>query len=112
MGRLGAPRTERRATRAAIVGIVAAVDIPIVHFSVEWWRGLHQTATIGSPDKILNPAAPVPFVLTLVGMVLAFTLTWTYLMIRRYQLAQADLGREESARVERIMEARAAEATR
>ena len=32
----------RRATRAAVVGIVAAVDIPIVHFSVEWWRGLHQ----------------------------------------------------------------------
>ena len=38
---------ERRATRAAIVGIVAAIAIPIVHFSVEWWRGLHQTATIG-----------------------------------------------------------------
>ena len=32
----------RRATRAAVVGIVAAIDIPIVHFSVEWWRGLHQ----------------------------------------------------------------------
>ena len=46
---------ERRATRAAIVGIVAAIDIPIVHFSVEWWRGLHQTATIGSPDRVLEP---------------------------------------------------------
>ena len=45
---------ERRATRAAIVGIVAAIDIPIIHFSVEWWRGLHQTATIGSPDRVLE----------------------------------------------------------
>ena len=104
---------ERRATRAAIVGIVAAVDIPIVHFSVTWWRGLHQTETIGSPEKLLNPAAPAPFVLTLVGMVLAFTLTWSYLMIRRCQLARADLAREEAVRVDRIMEARAAtEATR
>ena len=56
---------ERRATRAAIVGIIAALDIPIVHFSVEWWRGLHQTATIGSPDRVLNPAAPMAFVGTL-----------------------------------------------
>jgi heme exporter protein C len=97
---------ERRATRAAIVGIVAAVDIPIVHFSVEWWRGLHQTATIGSPDRVLNPAAPMVFVGTLLGMLAAFTLVWGYLMIRRYQLAQADLAREEAARMGRLREAR------
>jgi len=53
----------RRATRAAVVGIVAAIDIPIVHFSVEWWRGLHQGPTFGSPDKLLNPTAPGLFVL-------------------------------------------------
>jgi heme exporter protein C len=98
---------ERRATRAAIVGIVAAVDIPIVHFSVEWWRGLHQTATIASPDRVLNPAAPLVFVGTLLGMVAALTLVWGYLMIRRYQLAEAELDREERARVERLVAARA-----
>jgi heme exporter protein C len=99
---------ERRATRAAIVGIVAAVDIPIVHFSVEWWRGLHQTATIGSPERVLNPAAPMAFVGTLLGTLGAFTLTWLYLMIRRYQLGRAELVREEAVRVGRLREARAA----
>jgi heme exporter protein C len=99
---------ERRATRAAIVGIVAAIDIPIVHFSVEWWRGLHQTATIGSPDRVLDPAAPMAFVGTLLGMLAAFTLTWVYLMIRRYQLARAQAAREEAIRVERLMAARSA----
>ena len=103
---------ERRATRAAIVGIVAAVDIPIVHFSVEWWRGLHQTATIGSPDRVLNPAAPMVFVGTLVGMVGAFTLAWTYLIIRRYQLARLEVERDEAARMERLMSARTAEVAR
>ena len=104
---------ERRATRAAIVGIVAAVDIPIVHFSVEWWRGLHQTATIGSPDRVLNPAAPMVFVGTLLGMLAAFTLAWAYLMIRRYQLARLEVEREEAARVERLMSRReTAEAAR
>ena len=99
---------ERRATRAAIVGIVAAVDIPIVHFSVEWWRGLHQTATIGSPDRVLNPAAPGVFVLTLLGTLAAFTIGWLYLMIRRYQLARAEVAHEERVRVERIRAIRAA----
>jgi heme exporter protein C len=98
----------RRATRAAIVGIVAAVDIPIVHFSVEWWRGLHQGATIGSPSRMLNPAAPMVFVGTLLGMLAAFTLAWVYLMIRRYQLARVQMAREEAVRLERLSAARAA----
>lgn len=101
---------ERRATRAAIVGIVAAIDIPIVHFSVEWWRGLHQTATIAAPDRVLNPAAPMMFVGTLVGTVGAFTLVWLYLMIRRYQLARAELEREEAVRLGRLRQVQAAAA--
>ncbi|MDQ2940666.1 MAG: cytochrome c biogenesis protein CcsA [Chloroflexota bacterium] len=92
----------RRATRAAVVGLVAAVDIPIVHFSVIWWRGLHQTATIGSPDRILNPAAPLVFVESLLSMALALSLVWGYLMVRRYQLARLEWQREESARRGRI----------
>jgi len=103
---------ERRATRAAIVGIVAAIDIPIVHFSVEWWRGLHQTATIASPDRVLDPAAPGVFVGTLLGTLAAFTLTWLYLMIRRYQLGRAQVAREEAVRLDRLMSARTAELAR
>jgi heme exporter protein C len=97
----------RRATRAAVVGLVAAVDIPIVHFSVIWWRGLHQTATIGSPDRILNPAAPLVFVVSLISMALALSLAWGYLMVRRYELARIEWRREESARRGRIVAARA-----
>jgi heme exporter protein C len=98
----------RRASRAAVVGIVAAVDIPIVHFSVEWWRGLHQGPTIGSPDKVLNPSAPALFVIALVGMVLAFTIVWSWLMIRRYQLARIEWQIEEHGRLGRISAARRA----
>jgi heme exporter protein C len=101
----------RRAARAAVVGIVAAVDIPIVHFSVEWWRGLHQGPTFGSPDKLLHPAAPALFVIALVGMVLAFTLAWAWLMIRRYQLARIEWQIEEHGRLGRISAARRAART-
>jgi hypothetical protein len=45
-------------------------------------------------------------------MVIAFTLAWSYLMIRRYQLAQSELAHEEAARIERITSARTAEVAR
>ena len=102
----------RRAARAAVLGIVAAVDIPIVHFSVEWWRGLHQGPTIGSPDKILNPSAPGLFVIALVSMVAAFSLAWGYLVIRRYQLARIEWQIEEHGRLGRISAARRAASAR
>lgn len=98
----------RRAARAAVVGIVAAVDIPIVHFSVEWWRGLHQGPTFGSPDKVLHPSAPGLFVLALVSMVVAFTIAWAWLMIRRYQLARIEWQIEEHGRLGRLSAARRA----
>ena len=102
----------RRANRAAVVGIIAALDIPIVHFSVEWWRGLHQGPTIGSPERLLHPAAPGQFVIALLAMLGAFTIAWAYLMIRRYQLARLEVQREEAVRVERLMSARTPEVAR
>ncbi len=96
----------RRATRSAIVGLVAAVDIPIVHFSVIWWRGLHQMATFGDPSKLLHPSAPLPFVMALMGMLAAFTIVWGYLVLRRYQLARIEWQIEEHGRLGRISAAR------
>jgi heme exporter protein C len=46
---------EARARYAAVVGIVGAANIPIVHFSVYWWRTLHQPAAMLGPGP-----APVP----------------------------------------------------
>lgn len=33
---------ERRAVWSAVVGIIIAVDVPIIYLSVRWWRSLHQ----------------------------------------------------------------------
>jgi heme exporter protein C len=101
----------RRGGRAAGGGRVAAGDNPRLHVSVEWWRGLHQGPTFGSPDKLLHPAAPALFVIALVGMVVAFTLAWAWLMIRRYQLARIEWQIEEHGRLGRISAARRAART-
>jgi heme exporter protein C len=71
------------ARRAAAVGIIGFVDIPVVHFSVVWWRTLHQPATLLSPD----PAPIDPRMLAaLLVSVLAFTLTGLLVVRRRIGL--------------------------
>ncbi|MDX1389682.1 MAG: cytochrome c biogenesis protein CcsA, partial [Acidobacteriota bacterium] len=40
---------------AAVLGIVAALDLPIIHKAVEWWHGLHPD--VFGPDKS-EPLAP------------------------------------------------------
>jgi heme exporter protein C len=88
----------RRATRAAVIGVIGAINIPIVHFSVTWWRGLHQGPTFGSPETVLDPPAPGQFVAALLLMLGAFSLAWLWLVISRYRLARLEARTEDAAR--------------
>ena len=81
------------AKRNAIAAIIAFVDVPIVHFSVEWWRTLHQKATVFNPQ--LNPEIHGVMGLTLWIGTLAFTLLYVYLLDRRYRLAVLEHGRAD-----------------
>jgi heme exporter protein C len=55
----------RRAARAcAILALVGVVNIPIIHFSVEWWNTLHQPASIARGGGIaIHPAILLPLML-------------------------------------------------
>lgn len=68
------------ARRAAALGVVGFVNVPVVHFSVVWWRTLHQPPTILSPDP-----APMDgrMALALLAAVLAFTLGGALVVRRR-----------------------------
>jgi heme exporter protein C len=74
---------ERAAAYAAVVGIVGALDVPIIHFSVQWWRTLHQPATV------LRPQAPTMdgAMLAALGVnIAAFFCTFAFLALRRCRL--------------------------
>ena len=75
---------EIRAKRCAIAALVAFVDVPIVHFSVNWWRTLHQQATVFNPE--LNAHIHGVMAFTLWWGVFAFTLVYVYLLDKRYRL--------------------------
>jgi len=82
---------ERRARWSAAVGIIGAINVPIVWYSVKWWRTIHQAqSTTESVDDIFLAA----FLLNLV----TFTLLFVYLLLMRFHVAQ--LERTADARLE------------
>ena len=94
---------DARAKRCAIAALVAFVDVPIVHFSVTWWRTLHQEATVFDPELKANIHGVMAF--TLWWGVLAFTLLYVYLLDRRYRLEALEDDRDQRE-LERLIEER------
>jgi heme exporter protein C len=73
-----------KATRNAIAALFAAIDVPIVHFSVIWWNTLHQTASVLTPG--LHLTVPLSMGLTMGVGFLCTTLVWAWMMRVRYEI--------------------------
>ena len=89
---------ELRAKRASILGVVAVIQVPLVHFSVVWWRSLHQAPTIIRPE---GPEMDTSMLVTLLIAVASFTVMYIAMMIKRIELARLDdeiITQEQSGR--------------
>jgi heme exporter protein C len=73
-----------RARRCAVAALVAFVDVPIVHFSVQWWQTLHQGASILTPTHSFKVHGSMLWTM-LLGFV-AMTLLYVWMLIVRYQI--------------------------
>lgn len=73
----------RRARVSAVLGIVGFINVPIVHFSVLWWRGLHQPPTVIRPG---DPTIDHALLAVLLANVVSFTLLFVHLLRRRIDL--------------------------
>jgi len=93
MGLRSAIDDVQRADRvSAVLAIVGVINVPIIHFSVEWWNSLHQTSSV---FKRSGPAMPPSMLIPLLTMFLAFTLMFVALLLTR--LRAEVLSRERSA---------------
>jgi heme exporter protein C len=71
----------QRAKRSAVLGLLAVLEIPQVHWSVRLWRSLHQEATVLRTDGDISMDGLMLFSL-FVG-VIAFTLLYVWLLLHR-----------------------------
>jgi len=81
---------ERRARWSAVVGILGALNVPIVYMSVRWWRTLHQPQS--SPSTV-DPAYAWGLRLNAI----AFLLVMIWLVRARYRAARLERLSELSA---------------
>jgi len=96
---------EVRSRRAAVLGIVSFLNVFIVRYSVQWWRGLHQGQTLGQDEMI--DGALITFSLLLGFLACGLTAAW--LILHRFRVAwledQVEELMTEQALVERRREA-------
>jgi heme exporter protein C len=85
--------TTAGSVRAATLGLLLLPNVLIVNRSVEWWRSLHQRATITKLDPSIEGEMLVAFA---VGM-LAGALVFAWLLIHRFRVAwlEQQVGRHD-----------------
>ena len=79
---------ERRARRSGILALLAVLEIPLVHFSVEIWRSLHQEASVLDPSGDVRMEGMLLF--TLWFGVVVFTALYAWLLIHRARALAAE----------------------
>jgi heme exporter protein C len=65
---------------AAILALVGVVNVPIIHFSVEWWNTLHQPASV---FKMGGPSIDASMLWPLLIMALGFMAYFVVLLLWR-----------------------------
>jgi heme exporter protein C len=70
---------------AAIFGLVGAINLPVIHYSVLWWRSLHQGQSIGLTGSSIAGSMLWPLFLSALG----FTLLFGAIVLMRMRAALA-----------------------
>jgi heme exporter protein C len=73
-----------RARRSAVFAVLVAINVPIIHFSVQWWKTLHQGATVFNSNRHLLIHGLQAW--TLLISFVAFTMLFFWLLRYRYRL--------------------------
>jgi heme exporter protein C len=94
--------SDARNRRSAFVALLAFVDVPIVYYSVSWWRSLHQDATL-----TINTHIHGLMLFTLMLSMVVFTIAYVWLLLHRFRLAWLEDELETSGLELAIVERRA-----
>jgi heme exporter protein C len=90
----------RAGRAAAILALVGAVNVPIIHYSVVWWNTLHQPASVfrvGGPT--IDPSLLAPLLVMALALTLLFILL--HLISMRAEILRRRVRALQQTQVER-----------
>ena len=85
--------TQRADRICAVLAVVGVINVPIIHYSVEWWNSLHQTASVMKLGS--KPTMPLTMLMPLLSMFFGYVFLFGALLLTR--LRAELLSRERSA---------------
>jgi heme exporter protein C len=86
-------------TLAAVLSVFAAIDVPIVYMSIQWWRTQHPAPVFfGGPDSGIDPSMMPAFGWN----VLAWAMWGVFLVCFRYALERRRQQCEQDAALQAI----------
>lgn len=93
MVRSYAPSQSKGAVYAAVMGIVGFIDVPIVYYSVVWWRSIHPSPVVGPFAQ--SDALDGTMALILLFSFITFLFFFAYMVMERMELRRTEeaLGR-------------------
>ena len=93
MVRSYAPSQSKGAIYAAVVGIIGFIDVPIVYYSVVWWRSIHPSPVVGPFAQ--SDALDGTMALILLYSFITFLFFFAYMVVERMELRNTEeaLGR-------------------
>jgi heme exporter protein C len=80
-------------TLAAVLSVFAAIDVPIVYMSIQWWRTQHPAPVFfGGPDTGIDASMKPAFGYNVLGWAMwgIFLLLFRYALERRRQQVEQD----------------------
>ena len=89
--------TGQTQTLAAVLSVFAAIDVPIVYMSIQWWRTQHPAPVFGGgPDSGIDPSMMPAFGWNVLGWAMwgVFLLTFRYSLERRRQETEQEAARK------------------
>lgn len=93
MGLYSAYDEPRKAARAAsLLSLVGLINLPVIHFSVNWWNTLHQPASVGIAGSSIHPSMLWP--LLIMAVATKFYYAANLLTRARLMLLEQDLRKE------------------
>lgn len=103
MVRSYAPTQSKGAIYAAVMGIVGFVDVPIVYYSVVWWRSIHPSPVVGPFAQ--SDALDGTMALILLYSFITFLFFFAYMVMERMELRNTE---EALGRIRFLLRRRAA----
>ena len=85
--------TGQTQTLAAVLSVFAAIDVPIVYMSIQWWRTQHPAPVFfGGPDSGIDPSMMPAFGWNVLGWAMwgVFLLIFRYALERRRQESEQE----------------------